>query len=103
MDAIAGTLKDAIGSVLEEARKVPPVQTQNPTQHVVIHSAEPPRPEPKMAWVCACAAVVSVISALFMGVLWLDAKADVRQVENDIKAIRAYINAGKVPVQPKGK
>jgi hypothetical protein len=103
MDAVIGTLRDAFGGVLEEMRKAPPVQTQNPTQHVVIERTDPPKPEPRMAWICACAAVVAVISALFMGVLWLDAKADVRQVENDIKAIRAYINAGKVPVSPQRK
>jgi hypothetical protein len=53
-----------------------------------------------IATVCA---TVAMLAAIFLGMLWLDAKADIRQNQNDIKAIRAYINSGKVPVQPKGK
>lgn len=49
-----------------------------------------------VATVCAC---VAMLAAIFLGMLWLDAKSDIRQNENDIKAIRAYINAGKVPVK----
>jgi hypothetical protein len=69
---VTSVLKDAIGSVLEEVRKVPPVQTQNPTQHVIIQSADPPKPEPKMAWICATACIVMGLLSLVMVVMFLD-------------------------------
>lgn len=120
MDAVFGTLKDAIGSVLDEARKVPPMPNTN-TQHIVVHQAEAPKPEPKMAWLSATAAVVGVLVGLVAaGVAW-DAKDEVRALrlevatrlegaqnrhENDTRELRqkdaafqAYIVTGKVPVK----
>jgi hypothetical protein len=107
---VTSALKDAIGSVLEEVRKVPPVQTQNPTQHVVIQSADPPKPEPKMAWIAATAALVSVLVAIGAVLFAMDARGEMRannsNRENDIRelrqadnAFRAYINTGRVPVK----
>ena len=72
MDAIIGTLKDALGDVLEEARKVPPVQTQNPTQHVVLHQAEAPKPAPWHAWACLTACLVMFLLASVMAIMFVD-------------------------------
>lgn len=39
-----------------------PPQGQN--QHLTIHHADPPKPEPKGAWICVTAAVIGVIIGL---------------------------------------
>lgn len=120
---VTSALKEAIGSVLEEVRKVPPVQTQNPTQHVVLHQAEAPRPPPWHVWLCATGAIVAVIVAA--GAVYVASQsgrevqslraematrleaaqtrheADVRELRQKDGALQAYINAGKVPAQPR--
>lgn len=112
MDAIIGTLKDALGDVLEEARKVPPVQTQNPIQHVAIHSADPPKPEPKYAYLAAASAVISVIVSIGAVIFVKDARDemrasnvnrenDIRELRGNINGIRAYINTGRVSPEKK--
>lgn len=120
MDAVIGTLKDAIGGVLDEARKVQPMPNTN-TQHIVVHQAEPAKPEPRMAWVAATAAVVGVLAGIVSGFVAFDAKSEVRALrlevatrmeaaqnrhENDVRELRqkdaafqAYIITGKVPVK----
>lgn len=66
----------------------------------VTYEAPPPQPAPPWhAWACVSACCVMLVASAFLAMLWLDAKSDIRQVENDVKAIRAYINAGKVPVK----
>lgn len=109
---VTSALKDAIGSVLEEVRKVPPVQTQNPTQHVVLHQAEAPKPAPWHAWMCATACIVCVLVTAFSIVIAMDAKAEVRSerlsreimnkwVAQEVTAIRSYITTGKLaPMSP---
>ncbi len=69
---VTSALKEAIGSVLEEARKVPPVQTQNPTQHVVLHQAEAPKPAPWHAWACVTACLVMFVITTVTSILFLD-------------------------------
>ena len=69
---VTSALKDAIGSVLEEVRKVPPVQTQNPTQHVVLHQAEAPKPAPWHAWACLTACMVMFVFTALTTILFLD-------------------------------
>jgi hypothetical protein len=113
MDAVIGTLKDALGNVLDEARKVPPVPNNN-TQHIVLHQAETAKPEPKMAWLCATAAIIAALVAMGSMAFAMDARNEMRA--NDVKrqddirelrqadnAFRAYITTGRVPVQSQRK
>lgn len=69
---VTSALKDAIGSVLEEVRKVPPVQTQNPTQHVVLHQAEAPKPAPWHAWASVTACLMMLSLTVIIVILFLD-------------------------------
>lgn len=69
---VTSALKDAIGSVLEEVRKVPPVQTQNPTQHVIIHQAEPQKPTPWHSWACVTACLIMFVLTVVIGLLFID-------------------------------
>ena len=109
---VTSALKEAIGSVLEEARKAPPVQTQNHTQHVVLHQTEAPKPAPWHAWVCATAAIICLLVAAFAVYVAADAKADMRServsreimskwTAQEVTAIRSYITTGKLaPMSP---
>lgn len=107
MDAIIGTLRDGVKDVLEEVRKVPPVQTQNPIQHVAVHHADPPKPEPKYAYLAAASAVVAMVVSVGAVVFVKDARDemrannvnrenDIRELRGNINGIRAYINTGRV-------
>jgi hypothetical protein len=116
---VARTLKDALSDVLEEARKAPPMPNTN-TQHIVLHQGDPPKPEPKMAWMCATACIVCVLVSAFSIIIALDAKAEVRSerlsreimnkwTAQEVTAIRSYITTGKLapmsppPIQPEEK
>jgi hypothetical protein len=78
-----------------------------------IVSQPPPAPQPVPpwhVWVCATAAIMSVLVAIGAVVFAMDARTEMRannvNRENDIRelrqadnAFRAYINTGRVPVQ----
>lgn len=87
MDAIIGTLKDALGDVLEEARKVPPVQTQNPTQHVVLHQAEAPKPAPWHAWASVTACLMMLSLTVIIVILFLDLSRKYDRMQDHLSAI----------------
>lgn len=82
---VTSALKEAIGSVLEEARKVPPVQTQNPTQHVVLHQAEAPKPAPWHAWACVTATIISLMVTAF-------AMREASEAKDEARALRAELS-----------
>lgn len=120
MDELAGALSSELRAIIEQAREVPKVPQSN-HQTLTIHRADPPEPEPKMAWLAATAAVIGVLVGIFAGFVAFDAKSEVRALrlevatrmevaqnrhENDVRELRqkdnafqAYINAGKVPVK----
>lgn len=86
MDAVIGTLKDAIGGVLDEARKVPPMPNTN-TQHIVVHQAEPPPPSPWHAWACVTSCVVMFVIAVGLGLLYADLSRKYDRMQDHLSAI----------------
>jgi hypothetical protein len=120
MEALAGALATELRGILEQAREAPKVPPSN-HQTLTVHHADPPRPEPKMAWLAATAAVVGVLVGIVAGFVAFDAKSEVRALrlevatrmeaaqnrhENDVRELRqkdaafqAYIITGKVPVK----
>lgn len=120
MEALAGALGSELRAILDQAREAPKVPQSN-HQTITVHHADPPKPEPKMAWLAATAAVVGVLAGIVAGFVAFDAKSEVRALrlevairmeaaqnrhENDVRELRqkdnafqAYINAGKVPVK----
>lgn len=120
MEALAEALATELRGVIEQAREAPKMPPSN-HQTITVHHADAPKPEPKMAWLAATAAVVGVLVGLVAaGVAW-DAKDEVRALrlevatrleaaqnrhENDTRELRqkdaafqAYIVTGKVPVK----
>lgn len=84
---VTSALKDAIGSVLEEVRKVPPVQTQNPTQHVILHQAEAPKPAPWHAWACVTACLMMLALMVIVVILFLDLSRKYDRMQDHLSAI----------------
>lgn len=105
---VTSALKDAIGSVLEEVRKVPPVQTQNPTQHVVLHQAEAPKPAPWHAWACVTSVIIMFVLTCVMMVAYLDIRAEQRETAAHLRTmymlipdLRELVNKNLDPAESK--
>lgn len=63
-DANASDIAAALQMVLDNARREPMPPHPNQHQTLTIHHADPPKPDPKGAWICVTAAVVGMLIGL---------------------------------------
>lgn len=93
---VAEQIRRAVADVLEGVRQVP--QPQNAHQTITLHHATPPGSPPWHVWICVtCCLVILAAMAVavpLIGSAHNEVKADIRALEDDNDAVRAYINTG---------
>ena len=86
-DAANDALRDVLSEVFEQARKIPDVPNNQHHQVITLHHAEPQRPAPWQAWVCATACLLMLVLSIVFVAMYVDLRREQQRTQDHISVI----------------